>query len=128
MDNMPTKDRRGRPSRGISESKISARLTDHQFCSLLDYGREHNTVDKKGTVNPSEVIRTMIDAYTAPFPSPQSWTNNTEVQQMKDDLGMTILFLRALEDDAKDQYSKEWISDLADRTYKSYAFLSTLLR
>ena len=73
MDVLSTKKKRGRPSKGLSDySKVTARLTDEQYNALIDYGRTHIIVDKKGAVNPSEVVRVAIDNLTASVYGEQS--------------------------------------------------------
>ena len=128
MDISSTKKKRGRPSKGLSDYiKVSARLTEEQYDVLVDYGFKHNIVDKKGRVNPSEVVRVAIDSLadvsTIKYNPPQK----SDIKWMLDRLGSNILFLRGLVEDLTELEDREWLSSLADDTYRVYSFLSTLL-
>ena len=124
MDNMPTKKKRGRPSKGVDYGKVTARLTEEQYSALIDYGHKHNIVDKNG-VNTSAVIRSMIDNQLMTVDGMQARITRHEVERMQDAVGSAILILRELQ--TEDEEDKVWLLDLADKNLAVYDFLSSLL-
>lgn len=54
--------KRGRPSKG-NDKRISVRLSDKQFDTLVRVGHDYCVYDSSGTVNASEVLRMMLDRF-----------------------------------------------------------------
>ena len=129
MDISSTKKKRGRPSKGLEgDYKVSARLTEEQHHVLIDYGRKHNCVDKKGTVNPSEAVRLIIDNLSTTIDIPQGKADVEKLNNAIRSIELAAAFIHgcAADDDCDDALGIH-MKRLDRDTQRAYKFLSTLL-